>query len=210
MFLGKSKAVRGLWRWIRFVVGADRGIEAAPQRGSPRKDSCGSRSGNARVRKGMIQLTWRFLQFQKQSTLAKWFEARTKNARTSRKKMIVALARKLLIGFSPASDDVRDAFASLIAALKLCLLLLREEQFFAQANTAATGDQHPLLGALAMLGLVTSAHRAHGLADIIKLVFSVPSLETPLPTTNPQNIAVLLGALTERVVDGAGRRCGLT
>jgi hypothetical protein len=39
----------------------------------------------------------RFLQFQKDSTLAKWFEARTKNARTSRKKMIVALARKLLI-----------------------------------------------------------------------------------------------------------------
>ena len=29
--------------------------------------------------------------------MAKWFEARTKNARTSRKKMIVALARKLLI-----------------------------------------------------------------------------------------------------------------
>jgi transposase len=29
--------------------------------------------------------------------LAKWFEARTANARGSRKKMIVALARKLLI-----------------------------------------------------------------------------------------------------------------
>jgi transposase len=29
--------------------------------------------------------------------LAKWFEARTENARGSRKKMIVALARKLLI-----------------------------------------------------------------------------------------------------------------
>jgi transposase len=34
---------------------------------------------------------------QKESALAKWFEARTKNTRTSRKKMIVALARKLLI-----------------------------------------------------------------------------------------------------------------
>jgi len=56
-----------------------------------------SRSGNARVRRGMIQLAWRFLRFQKESALAKWFEARTKNARTSRKKMIVALARKLLI-----------------------------------------------------------------------------------------------------------------
>src|SRR5499433_1633253 len=56
-----------------------------------------SRSGNARVRRGMIQLAWRFVMFQKDSALAKWFEARTKDARTSRKKMIVALARKLLI-----------------------------------------------------------------------------------------------------------------
>ena len=45
----------------------------------------------------MIQLAWRFLRFQNESALAKWFEARTKNARASRKKMIVALARKLLI-----------------------------------------------------------------------------------------------------------------
>ena len=45
----------------------------------------------------MIQLAWRFLDYQKDSALAKWFEARTKHAGTSRKKMIVALARKLLI-----------------------------------------------------------------------------------------------------------------
>ena len=43
----------------------------------------------------MIQLAWRLLDFQKESALAKWFEARTKNG--SREKMIVALARKLLI-----------------------------------------------------------------------------------------------------------------
>ena len=45
----------------------------------------------------MIQLAWRFLEFQKGSALAKWFEARTENARGLPKKMIVALARKLLI-----------------------------------------------------------------------------------------------------------------
>ena len=56
-----------------------------------------ARSGNARVRRGMIQLAWRFVDFQKESALAKWFGARTENARGSRKKMIVALARKLLI-----------------------------------------------------------------------------------------------------------------
>ena len=45
----------------------------------------------------MIQLTWRFLMFQKDSALAQWFRSRTENARGTRKTMIVALARKLLI-----------------------------------------------------------------------------------------------------------------
>jgi len=56
-----------------------------------------ARSGNARVRRGMIQLAWRLLMFQKNSALAQWFRARTENARSTRKTMIVALARKLLI-----------------------------------------------------------------------------------------------------------------
>ena len=46
----------------------------------------------------MIQLAWRFLQFQKQSTLVKWFRLRTEGPSGARKTtMIVALARKLLI-----------------------------------------------------------------------------------------------------------------
>jgi transposase len=45
----------------------------------------------------MIQLAWRFLMFQKHSALAQWFRTRTENARGTRKTMIVALARKLLI-----------------------------------------------------------------------------------------------------------------
>ena len=46
----------------------------------------------------MIQLAWRFLQFQPQSRLAKWYRERTADRRGStRKTMIVALARKLLI-----------------------------------------------------------------------------------------------------------------
>jgi transposase len=56
------------------------------------------RAGNARVRCGMIQFAWRFLRFQKDSALAQWFAARTADRRAStRKTMIVALARKLLI-----------------------------------------------------------------------------------------------------------------
>src|SRR5215468_5596245 len=74
------------------------GLTGSPDESGSRSREKGlSRSGNARVRKGMVQLAWRFLRFQNQSALAKWFEMRTKNARTSRKKMIVALARKLLI-----------------------------------------------------------------------------------------------------------------
>ena len=54
--------------------------------------------GNARVRRGMLQLAWRFLLFQKESALAQWYRARTADARGgTRKTMIVALARRLLI-----------------------------------------------------------------------------------------------------------------
>ena len=52
----------------------------------------------ARVRRGMIQLAWRFLRFQKNSALTQWYQARTADRRgATRKTMIVALARKLLI-----------------------------------------------------------------------------------------------------------------
>jgi transposase len=46
----------------------------------------------------MIQLAWRFLIFQKESALAQWYRARTTDARSAtRKTMIVALARKVLV-----------------------------------------------------------------------------------------------------------------
>jgi transposase len=65
-------------------------------------------AGNARVPhgtspwakgpRGMIQLAWRFLMFQKDSALVRWYRQRTAEARgATRKTMIVALARKLLI-----------------------------------------------------------------------------------------------------------------
>ena len=74
------------------------GLTGSPdESGKSRREKGLARSGNARVRKGMIQLAWRYLDYQKESALAKWFRARTENARGSRKKMIVALARKLRI-----------------------------------------------------------------------------------------------------------------
>ncbi len=74
------------------------GLTGAPDESGKRRREKGlARSGNARVRRGMIQLAWRFLMFQKESALAQWFRARTAKARGTRKTMIVALARKLLI-----------------------------------------------------------------------------------------------------------------
>jgi transposase len=74
------------------------GLTGSPdESGKKRREKGLARSGNARVRCGMIQLAWRFLMFQKDSALAHWFYARTKNAPQTRKTMIVALARKLLI-----------------------------------------------------------------------------------------------------------------
>ena len=75
------------------------GLTGSPDESGSRSREKGlARAGNARVRRGMIQLAWRFLMFQKDSALAKWFEARTANGpRGVRKTMIVALARKLLI-----------------------------------------------------------------------------------------------------------------
>ena len=66
--------------------------------GRKRREKGLARAGNARVRRGMIQLAWRFLRFQKDSALAEWYRVRTANARAgTRNTLIVALARKLLI-----------------------------------------------------------------------------------------------------------------
>ena len=83
----------------RRAVARYAGLTGAPdESGSKRREKGLAKTGNARVRRGMIQLAWRFLLFQKDSALAQWFRTRTEGASGARKtKMIVALARKLLI-----------------------------------------------------------------------------------------------------------------
>ena len=83
----------------RRAVARYAGLTGAPdESGSKRREKGLAKAGNARVRRSMIQLAWRFLLFQKDSALAKWFRTRTEGASGARKtKMIVALARKLLI-----------------------------------------------------------------------------------------------------------------
>ena len=83
----------------RKAVARYAGLTGSPdESGTKRREQGLARAGNARVRRGMIQLAWRFLIFQKESTLALWYRARTADSRLgTRKTMIVALARKLLI-----------------------------------------------------------------------------------------------------------------
>ena len=83
----------------RRAVARYAGLTGSPdESGIKRREKGLSRAGNARVRRGMIQMAWRFLMFQKDSALAQWYRARTADARGgTRKTMIVALARKLLI-----------------------------------------------------------------------------------------------------------------
>jgi transposase len=82
----------------RRAVARYAGLTGSPdESGRKRREKGLARSGNGRVRRGMIQLAWRFLLHQKDSALAQWFRVRTENGRGTRKRMIVALARKLLI-----------------------------------------------------------------------------------------------------------------
>ena len=82
----------------RRAVARYAGLTGSPdESGRKRREKGLARSGNGRVRRGMVQLAWRFLTYQKESALAQWFRARTENALGARKPMIVALARKLLI-----------------------------------------------------------------------------------------------------------------
>ena len=83
----------------RRAVARYAGLTGSPdESGARRREQGLARAGNARVRRAMIQLAWRFLMFQKESALALWYRARTTDSRSgTRKAMIVALARKLII-----------------------------------------------------------------------------------------------------------------
>ena len=73
------------------------GLTGSPDESGQRRREKGlAKAGNARARRGMIQFAWRFLNHQKDSDLAQWYQARV-IAGKKRKTMIVALARKLLM-----------------------------------------------------------------------------------------------------------------
>ena len=83
----------------RRAVARYAGLTGAPdESGKKRREKGLAKAGNTRVRRGLVQLAWRFLFFQKESALVQWFRARTEGPAAGRKtKFIVAFARKLLI-----------------------------------------------------------------------------------------------------------------
>src|SRR5580704_8028614 len=87
-------------------------------KGSPDLPLARTGAGNARVRRGMIQLAWRFPMFQKESALSLWYRAHTADSRIGTRKTRIpafartALAHKLLIALCALSPLARHWRAS--------------------------------------------------------------------------------------------------
>ncbi|OGV77785.1 MAG: hypothetical protein A2340_07410 [Lentisphaerae bacterium RIFOXYB12_FULL_60_10] len=89
------------WRQFRNrrEVGSAAGLTGSPySSGDSHREQGISKAGNARVRHVMTELAWRWLQFQPESALAKWYNDRFgKGTSRMRRVGIVALARRVLI-----------------------------------------------------------------------------------------------------------------
>ena len=89
--------------WRRFQnrrqVGAAAGLTGSPYNsGDSTREQGISKAGNARVRVLMVETAWRWLQFQPQSALSRWYQERFGGGHGRMRRIgIVALARKLLI-----------------------------------------------------------------------------------------------------------------
>lgn len=80
-------------------VGSLSGLSPTPySSGSSNKELGISKAGNRRVRAMMIEISWSWLRFQKDSKLTRWFNERfAKGGKRMRRIGIVAVARKLLV-----------------------------------------------------------------------------------------------------------------
>ena len=82
----------------RRQIAAYAGLAPTPwQSGSLSREQGVSKAGNPRLRTTMIQLAWLWLRHQPDSAVSRWFRERIAAAPSSRKRTIVALARKLLV-----------------------------------------------------------------------------------------------------------------
>ena len=88
------------WRKFKNVkeVGAAAGLAPTPYNsGASNKEQGINKSGNPRVRRTMIELSWLWLRWQPESDLSKWFMKNFGPGKRMRRVGIVALARKLLV-----------------------------------------------------------------------------------------------------------------
>jgi transposase len=83
----------------RRQLGAYLGLDGSPWRsGGMAREQGISKAGNKRARVAAIELAWRWLRYQPDSALSRWFHQRLAGAKgASKRKLIVALARKLVI-----------------------------------------------------------------------------------------------------------------
>lgn len=93
--------VEGFYRHFdnRRQIAAYAGLAPTPwQSGSVDRDQGVSKAGNARLRTTMIQVAWLWVRHQPDSALTSWFRQRAASGcAAQRKKIVVALARKLLV-----------------------------------------------------------------------------------------------------------------
>jgi len=91
------------WRNFRNrrQVGACAGLTGTPyDSGGQRREQGINKAGNRRVRHLMVEQAWRWLQWQPQSELSRWFRERFGGSGSRLRRVgIVALARKLLVAF---------------------------------------------------------------------------------------------------------------
>ena len=81
----------------RRAVARYAGLTGSPNASGNKKRERGlAKGGNARVRRGLIQLAWCFIRYQKNSALVQWYLAKVEGGKR-KVSVIVALARKLLI-----------------------------------------------------------------------------------------------------------------
>lgn len=108
------------WREFknRGEVGALAGLTGTPFcSGSENRDQGISKAGNPRVRALMIELAWCWLRFQPNSRTSRWYHEHIgKGGKRSKRKAIVAVARKLLVelwhfvehGVVPVGAELKD------------------------------------------------------------------------------------------------------
>jgi transposase len=76
----------------RRAVARYAGMTGSPdESGAKRRERGLAKAGNSRVRRGMLQLAWRWLMFQKDSALSQWYKARTEHAPERTRKTMIDL-----------------------------------------------------------------------------------------------------------------------